>query len=56
MTNNDPITRTMIADAQARRIAALNADKAAFTPVTPGTARRLPPRPRRHSVRHRSIR
>lgn len=49
MTNND--------DRIARLLAQLEADKAQYSnPIMPAKVNRPAPRPRRHSVRHRSIR
>jgi len=49
MTNND--------DRIARLLAQLEADKAKYSnPTLPAIISRPAPRPRRHSVRHRSIR
>ena len=54
MTNNDPINMT---DTNARRLAQLEADRERYAnPILPAVVNRPAPRPRRHSVRHRSIR
>ncbi len=50
---NEPINMTATND---RRIAALREAKANTEVLIPGTARRLPPKNRRNSVSHRSIR
>ena len=54
MTNNEPINMTATID---RRIAQLRADAEALrNPIMPTIIRRPPPKNRRNSVPHRSIR
>lgn len=58
MTNNtDTTARDAMPATIDRRIAALRADAERYAnPIMPATISRPAPRPRRHSVRHRSIR
>lgn len=55
MTNNNdrPIDRDALRASLERRLASLRSTP---EPIMPPTVRRLPPRPRRNSVRHRAIR
>lgn len=52
--NNEPINMTATIE---RRLAALRADAERFAnPIMPAVVNRPAPRPRRNSVKHRSIR
>lgn len=54
MTNNEPINMT---DTNARRLAVIRAEKAAYAnPIMPTIIRRPAPKSRRTSVPHRAIR